>query len=341
MTYRNQEDVEIQLLEKICQFYNITVKELNFLVAIDNNFVFEFQKNGKDFILRGGTRHPSDQVQAELEWILFLDSSGVKVSLPIKSKKSNYLELIHYKDKIINVMVFERAPGKAVEYRNPEVWNKVLWEEMGRTLGKMHTAAVKYNSKNLTVNRITAFESVQAQFDNCMDTVENSLEISRFNELKEKLSQLPQEKDAFGLIQYDFHADNFNIDKGEIIVFDFDDSYYFFFMYDLAASIHEAVWDVPEEKKQEFANRFIPSLWKGYCEEYKLNRMWLDYLSDFLKWREFDIYATLVETYKEKTASERVLQELEEWIPEFKARVESDEQIVPIPENLEEWFKEF
>ncbi|MFW9853130.1 MAG: hypothetical protein ACFFDS_09310, partial [Candidatus Thorarchaeota archaeon] len=127
----------------------------------------------------------------------------------------------------------------------------------------------------------------------------------------------------------------------KIIVYDFDDSYYFFFMYDLAACIHEAVWDVQDEKKQEFANRFVPSLWKGYCEEYKLDRKWLEYLPDFLKWREFDIYATLVETYKEKTAPERILKMLEELIPEFRSRTESDEQIVTIPEDLKEWFREY
>ncbi|NPD87751.1 MAG: phosphotransferase [Asgard group archaeon] len=339
MIFGNPEDMNTQLLEKICSLYDIVLTDLNFLGAMDNNFVFEYQKNNKKYILRGGTRHTSEQVQAELDWILYLDSSGVKVSIPIKSKKKNYLELIKYKEKIINAMVFEKAPGIAVDYRNPEVWNEDLWEEMGRTLGKMHSAAVKYNSKRLDIKRLTAFESVQAQIDNCLDFIESTV-IKRFNELKDKLSQLPRDNNAFGLIQYDFHADNFNIDNGKIIVYDFDDSYYFFFMYDLAASIHEAVWDVPDEKKREFANRFIPSLWKGYCEEYNLDRKWLDYLPDFLKWREFDIYATLVETDKEKTASERVLQELEEWIPEFKDRVESDKQIIPIPKDLKEWFRD-
>lgn len=341
MSNKDQEDIDNQLLEKICKLYDISFKDLNFLVASDHNFVYEFQKNGKEYILRGGTRHPSDQVQAEIDWILYLDSLGVSVALPIKSKNDNYLELVKHDNEIRNAVVFERASGKAVDYRNPDVWNEILWEEMGRILGKMHTAAVKYNSEKLVVKRISAFESVQAQYDNCLDLVEVKSVIRRFSELKEKLCQLPREKDAFGLIQYDFHADNFNIDKGEIIVYDFDDSYYFFFMYDLAASIHEAIWDVPDERKQEFANRFIPSLWRGYCKEYKLERKWINYLPEFLKWREFDIYATLVETYKEKTASERYLQELEEWISEFKSRVESDEQIVSIPENREEWFKEF
>ena len=338
MCKKLQEEINLQLLEEICNLYDINLDKLNFINAIDNNFVFEFQKEGKNYILRGGTRHPAEQVQAEIEWILFLDSAGVNVSVPILSKNNKFLELVELKDGINNVMVFEKAPGKAVDYRDPDVWNENLWEEMGRTLGKMHSAAVKYNSQKLVNKRLSAFESVQAQLENSLNPLEDGIVINRFNKLKKKLNQLPKEEDAYGLIQYDFHADNFNIDEGKIIVYDFDDSYYFFFMYDLAACIHEAIWDVPNEKKQEFANRFIPSLWKGYCEEYELDRKWLDYLPEFLKWREFDIYATLVETYKEKTASERILKMLEDIIPEFKKRAESNDQIAPIPKDLHDWF---
>ncbi len=341
MTREDQEDIDNQLLENICKFYNITVNDLNFLVAMDNNFVYEFQKEGKEYILKGGTRHSSDQVQAELDWILFLDSQGVKVSLPVQSKSNNYLELVKYNDEIINAMVYEKAPGKAVDYRNPEEWNEDLWEEMGRTLGKMHTVAVKYNSEKPAFKRKTAFESLNTQLENSLDPIEDSTIIKRFNGLESRINKFPREKDAFGLIQYDFHCDNFNVDDGEIIVYDFDDSYYFFFIYDLAACIHEAVWDVPDEDNLEFSNRFIPSLWKGYCEEYELDRKWLRHFPDFLKWREFVIYITLVETFKDKSAPERYLKMLKELIPEFKARTESNEQIVSIPEDLEDWFKKY
>ena len=137
----NDDSIDVKLLEKICNLYDISVDKLNFLTAVDNNFVYEFNKEGKDFILRGGTRHPAEQVQAELDWIIFLHINGVLVSLPIKSRNDKYLEQIYHEDVAVNVTIFERAPGKAVEYRNPKVWSEILWEEMGRTLGKMHVVA--------------------------------------------------------------------------------------------------------------------------------------------------------------------------------------------------------
>jgi len=342
MTKESQEDIDNLLLEKICKLYSTAVDDLNFLTAIDNNFVYEFQKDCKEYILRGGTRHSSDQVKAEIEWILFLNTQGVKVSLPFLSKNNNYLELVEHGGKVNNAIVFEKAPGKEIDYRNSKEWNTDIWEEMGRTLGRMHTAAVKYNSEKPEPKRKTAFESIHtSSSDNILDPLKDSKIIKRFNELKNKLSQLPQEKDAFGLIQYDFHTSNFNIDDGVIIVYDFDDSYYFFFIYDLAACIHETVWAISDERKLWLANNFIPSLWNGYCEEYKLDRKWLKYLPEFLKWREFIIYITIIETLNDETTPKRYIPEYKEYAAEFKARTESDEQIVPIPENLEEWFKYF
>jgi len=82
----------------------------------------------------------------------------------------------------------------------------------------MHSAAVIYNSKKLQYKRENAIENDLAVID-----------------------QPPKDSSVYGLIQYDFHCENFNVHNGEIIVYDFDDSYYFFFIYDLAASIHEAV----------------------------------------------------------------------------------------------------
>ena len=105
------DNIDLELLEKICYLYDISLNQLKFLTAVDNNFVYEFKKEEKDFILRGGTRHPVDQVHAELDWIIFLHSNGVLVSLPIKSRNNKYLELVYHNDVAVNATVFERAPG--------------------------------------------------------------------------------------------------------------------------------------------------------------------------------------------------------------------------------------
>ena len=340
MNSKSQEEIEMEFLEKICYLYDISIDQLHFLVAIDYNFVYEFVKNDTEYILRGGTRHSPDQVKAELEWILFLDSCDVKVSLPIRSINDNYHEIIEHQGEEVSAVVFEKAPGREVRFRDSDEWNETTWEEMGRTLGRMHSAAVKFNDLTPKHKRKTEFESIHASSEEILNPERDAIVIERFNALKKKLKQLPREKHSFGLIQNDFHVGNFTLNDGEIIVFDFDDSYYFFYIYDLAACIHEAIWVYPDEIKVSFANRFIPSLWKGYCEEFTLDRKWLAYLSDFLKWREFIIYVTVIETLEDETTPSKYIPEYKEYAVEFKQRTESDDQIVPIPDDLSKWFRE-
>ncbi|MHA1211869.1 MAG: phosphotransferase enzyme family protein, partial [Candidatus Heimdallarchaeota archaeon] len=216
-----------------------------------------------------------------------------------------------------------------------------LWEEMGKTLGRMHSAAVVYNSKQPKFKRESAFESVSATAKKVLTNEQDEVILNRFNALVKKLRLLPKDYEAYGLIQYDFHCENFNVYNGELTVYDFDDSHYFFFMYDLAACIHEAVWDNPDNEKIDFANRFIPSLWKGYSSVFQLDRKWLAYLPEFLKWREFDIFITLQETFIEKTASKQFIPMVEKIMIEFRERVESEKQIIPILNNLEDWFQRY
>lgn len=340
MTIENPYKPEDDLLEAICPLYGISINDLKLIVAVDNNFMFEFQQNGRGYILRGGIRHSADLVRAELDWILHLHASGVKVSLPVSSKNNNYLELIAKGDKVFNVVVFEKAPGKQVDIRNPEEWTEDVWAAMGNVMGRMHAAAMTYKPESSKYRRRTYYEDDYAHPEKYLDPVEDAIIFQKFSELKEKFRQLPQEPDSYGLIHYDFHLDNFNIDRGKITVFDFDDCHYFFFLYDLATAFHETIWDHPVEKRQEFADRFIPRFWKAYSEEFQLDRKWLAYLPVFFKWRELTIYVCMIKDYIDEKTPEWLRARLPPWIAEFRDYIVNDTQIVDIPEDLRKWFPE-
>lgn len=340
MSTENQSQPDDDLLEEICQLYDIIFNDLTLIVAIDENFVYEFHQNGREYILRGGTRHSADLVHAELDWILHLHSSGIKVSIPVQSRNKKYLELIKSYEKVLNVVVFEKAPGKKADIQNPKEWNDELWEKMGKAIGKMHAASVKYKPENQKNRRRPYYEDSNAQLDNYLDPIEDAIVFKEFMELKEKLRQLPKEKGSYGLIHYDFHTDNFHVHEGDIFIFDWDDSHYFFFIYDLAASFHETIWDNPVEKRQEFADRFIPRFWKGYSEEFQLDRKWLDLLPYFFKWRDFIIYVCLIRDYTNEKTPEWLKQQLPQLITEFRDRIVKHNQIVSIPRDLTEWFPE-
>lgn len=131
-----------------------------------------------------------------------------------------------------------------------------------------------------------------------------------------------------------------HVHDGEIIVFDWDDSHYFFFIYDLAACFHETIWDHPIEKRQEFADNFIPAFWKGYSTKFQLDRKWLKFLKDFFKWREFIIYMCLLRDLNDDLLSEHTKEQVPQWIREFRDYILDNTQIVEIPQDLSIWFPE-
>jgi Ser/Thr protein kinase RdoA (MazF antagonist) len=234
--------------------------------------------------------------------------------------------------------VFEKAPGRKVDLQNPEEWNEQFWETMGRVVGTLHHASVQYNQTEPKFRRPMYYEDEYIELLTILDSKQDGMIIEKVECLIKRFDQLPKDPDAFGVIHYDLHTDNFHKNGKDMIIFDWDDSYYFFFMYDLAATFHETIWDNPHDKRQEFADRFIPAFWKGYSTVYPLGRKWLSLLPEFFKWREFQIYVYTIKELNNENLSEREKSFLTNCMNEFRNWLVNDTQIVNIPQNLKKWF---
>ena len=338
MSVINQQNNPRELLDKISFQYGISSDDLNLLAEADNNFIYEFSQNGKEFILRAGTRHTEELINAEIEWILFLNDTGVKVSIPVLSNNKNYHEQVKHDGIIYSIVVFEKAPGGKVDLKNPEEWNEQFWETMGGVMGDLHQASVQYNNLKPKFRRPMYYEDEYIDLAAQIFSKNDAIIIKKVDDLLQQFEQLPKDPDAFGVIHTDLHTDNFHKDGNDMIIFDWDDSYYFFFTYDLAAAFHETIWDNPLDKRQQFADRFIPAFWKGYSRKYPLDRKWLAYLPQFFKWREFIIYAFLIKEIAKEDLTDRYKSFLTRCITEFRNWLVNDTQIVNIPADLTKWF---
>lgn len=115
--------------------------------------------------------------------------------------------------------------------------------------------------------------------------------------LKDYLAKLP--RDGFGLIHGDLHHGNLLFDeKDRVLVIDFDDSYYNFFLYDLAVLSHMITSSFPFYHKfcpeicQEWMNQFIL-----YYEEHRpLSNFWKKQLPYFDAMRAFHMAAYILRT---------------------------------------------
>ncbi|NHJ02302.1 MAG: hypothetical protein EAX86_09225 [Candidatus Heimdallarchaeota archaeon] len=339
MSNDDQQSSRKTLLEKISVRYGVSSNDFHFLAEADNNFIYEFILEGKEYILRAGTRHKEELIQAEIEWILFLHSQNIKVSIPVHSKVKKYLEQVEHEGKIYQVVAFEKALGDRVELRNPAEWNEQFWETMGKVMANLHQASVLYNSHEPQYRRPMYYEDEYVVgLDDYLDSEEDKAIFQIANRLLKHFEELPTNPDAFGVIHTDLHTDNFHKHGNNMIIFDWDDSYYFFFIYDLAAAFHETIWDNPVEKRQEFADRFIPVFWKGYSSVYPLDRKWLNYLSEFFKWREFIIYVCVVKDLKKGPPNKQTKLFLNNVKTEFRDLLVNNKQMVDIPSDLAKWF---
>ncbi|MHA2388118.1 MAG: phosphotransferase enzyme family protein [Candidatus Hodarchaeales archaeon] len=337
MEYEDQLQPKNELLEMISRQFGI-FSELNLLIEADNNFIYEFHQDGKEFILRGGTRHTEELVQAEIEWILFIDKEKVKVSIPIRSTNGKYLEQVNHNGKTFNVVVFEKAPGQKVDLKNPEEWNEKFWENMGKVLGKLHHASIQYNQSEPKFRRPMYYEDEYIELLSILDPKQDEKIIQKVKSMIKQFDLLSKEPTDFGVIHYDLHTGNFHKNGDDIIIFDWDDSHYFFFMYDLAATFHETIWNNPLDKRQEFANSFIPAVWKGYSTVYPLDRKWLSLLPQFFKWREFQIYVYTTKECTNSNISEKERIFFTDCTTEFRDWLVNDTQIVEIPPDIKKWF---
>lgn len=77
---------------------------------------------------------------------------------------------------------------------------------MGKTLGKMHSAAVIYNSKQFLYKRESALENVLSTAKRVINDKKEEKFLNKFKALVKKLDLLPKYSRDYSLIQYDFHC---------------------------------------------------------------------------------------------------------------------------------------
>lgn len=89
--------------------------------------------------------------------------------------------------------------------------------------------------------------------------------------------------DSYGLVYVDLYYGNFYWDYGKIIVFDFDDIGYNWFINDISIFFYNVLWYlvVLYEDKVVFIEEFMMYFMKGYWEKNEFDFVWLKRIFDF------------------------------------------------------------
>jgi Ser/Thr protein kinase RdoA (MazF antagonist) len=123
---------------------------------------------------------------------------------------------------------------------------------------------------------------------NSMIPDEYPLVRERLHALLNEIRSLPKDQESYGLIHGDFNDGNFTVDysNGNITVFDFDDSCYFWFVYELAAAWEGGIGRVmfnELQARKDFMRKYMDQIFFGYSRENHLPEQWKEKIPLFIK----------------------------------------------------------
>lgn len=294
----NREKIEVicerDILEMAARLFGVTKDQLIKIAAYEGcaNLVYQFERDDQTRVLRISYRpdRSVETIQAELHFVNYLAEGGVRVSRPVPSDNGNLIEVIYAAGIPFIVASFVKGRGKRVPdngYRYREgAPIEEYFQNWGQVLGQMHRLAKKYQPLSEAIRRP---EWHTWETDHGFAYGERLPIIKeKYDQLIAELYALPKDVDSYGLIHNDFNDGNFTVDydNGDITVFDFDDSCYFWYIYDLACAWEGGIGRVmsrPLAERIAFMDHYMEQVMIGYTRENTLSDDWLNRLPLFLR----------------------------------------------------------
>lgn len=283
------------ILTAVSELFELEGYEIQLIPPHDGgrNVVYTCEKAGSDAkILRIAflpDRNRED-FQGELEFVRYLHEHGGSVSNVISSRNGNLLEEITYNNHSFFVCLFEKAKGKMLVENNYQYRDGVPITEYyfncGKTLGKLHQISKGYHPIHC---RYSFFDKFNGEYIDKMIPSSLSLLKEKMVELLDTLNKFDRNQETYGMIHFDFNDGNYSIDfaTGQITVYDFDNSCFGWYMYDLAGLwTHGVGWIQFEPdviKRKEFMDNYFETILSGYKSETKIDDSVLDQLPLFIK----------------------------------------------------------
>ena len=307
------------ILNEIISRYDMQEKSVKKLIVCDS-IIYTAEKDKEQFILRIGhnSRKSSCQIQAEVDWINYLQENGADAAKAILSQKENLIEVVDdgFGGLFIAVL-FEKAKGNLPldnETRYLEDEFEIMY---GQAIGKLHRLTKNYIPVSKSTTRKEWDHPKMMNFEKYIPKIDTEI-LAKYRELISYLNALPKNIDSYGLIHFDAHWWNFFIDEeNKFTFFDFEECNYNWFMNDIAM-----VFFYNEEPQFKHPNiaKLYKNLLIGYSKENKLDPVWLKEIPYFFQLREFLIYSALHREVEKEASVEWCTK----YIKEIKNRIDNN-----------------
>lgn len=280
-----------EIFHEIITKYGFAENKVRLLDGFES-FIYECERDGREYILRishTGLRRSRQQLLAEMDYINYMSDHGVPAARAVPSLQGNMVEAAD-SNPLFAGALFEKAVGHPPKR---EFWQPVFIQKYGETVGRMHRLTKSYvpGSGGLRLHGMHDLEGFAEKF---LPPSEIEV-ITKWNHMLDYLRTLPKGIDEYGLIHQDLHGGNFFVDDaGNMTIFDFDDSQYFWFSHDIAMCLFYVVpHDCVKREDLDNAGLFLKHFLTGYRRENQLDQRWISEIPTFLTLREMDLYIAI------------------------------------------------
>ncbi len=230
----------------------------------------------KKYVLR--VSPPGDRTEeqylAETEFVRYLADGGAPVADVVPSREGRLVERAEIDGKMCFISLFEYAKGMLLcdngyRYRDGAPLEEYFFNT-GKALGAIHRLSKSYSPAH---RRPDYFDKYNMEYIGGLIPGSYPELLKAISERLEKFRSLPIDSGNYGLVHFDYSDGNYHIDMetGGLTVFDFDNSMYCWYMFDLANLwTHGEGWCRGESdpaKRMEFMRGYFDIILRGYRSE--------------------------------------------------------------------------
>jgi amicoumacin kinase len=279
------------ILAEAAQLFGISLKEVKAVGGFEN-YIYGYQKNGIDYILRiGHSDHRSlEMVEAELDFVNYLANNKSNVSVPCLSINKRLVEVVDCEDgSYFTITSYYKSQGS---HMKRDMLTDQFLINYGKTIGRFHHLTKDYKPglhKRFNWDDDLLIKEAQAYLP-----VDELFVVEKLESIIKEINLIPRNRDNFGLIHTDIHMGNFFVSNNELTVFDFDDCAYQYFISDIAIALFYYIMSYKdEEERNNKAKHFMNYLMKGYQMDNSIDEASFKTIHLFLKLRELILYIVI------------------------------------------------
>ena len=205
-----------------------------------SNFVIAYSKDEEHYFLRFSFEQEKsiEHIQAELEYMSYLNVNRYPCVSPVASLNGNYIEATQSPEGKYYAVVFKAAQGISLD----ENLTELQFEDWGKALGTLHRLSEAYEPVS---TKRGDWQDVLNGMASILQRHHEKEAIVELEHLIKELQAIPVLKSNYGLIHYDFQLDNlFYEDDTRIFhVIDFDDAFYSWYVQDIVTALDDILED--------------------------------------------------------------------------------------------------